>query len=135
MSPLPRAGPVAPGPGDKLVGYLTMRGGPDGLRGVHGRPRPGVRALPATLLVAAARQARGGLLVVVEAREVGRATQGVRLIRLRGEDDIASVTKVVADEEEETTAAVVVEAGAENAESPAGPTAETGTEASPEVTE
>lgn len=67
-------------------------------------------------------------LAVSDIREAGRATQGVRLIRLRDEDDIASVTKVVADEDEETAVADVAEAGAETA-------AEGSTDAPAEATE
>jgi DNA gyrase subunit A len=37
-------------------------------------------------------------------RVMGRATQGVRLINLKGSDSIAAVTKVMKDEEEEAIA-------------------------------
>ena len=37
-------------------------------------------------------------------RVMGRATQGVRLINLKGSDSIAAVTKVMKDEEEEAVA-------------------------------
>lgn len=37
-------------------------------------------------------------------RVMGRATQGVRLINLKGNDSIAAVTKVMKDEEEEAIA-------------------------------
>jgi len=37
-------------------------------------------------------------------RVMGRATQGVRLINLKGNDSIAAVTKVMKDEEEEAMA-------------------------------
>jgi len=37
-------------------------------------------------------------------RVMGRATQGVRLINLKGNDSIAAVTKVMKDEEEEAVA-------------------------------
>ncbi|MEG1717715.1 MAG: DNA gyrase C-terminal beta-propeller domain-containing protein, partial [Bacteroidales bacterium] len=40
-------------------------------------------------------------MAVKDLRIVGRATQGVKLIDLRGKDAIASVTKVDADPEEE----------------------------------
>jgi DNA gyrase subunit A len=38
-------------------------------------------------------------------RVMGRATQGVRLINIKGNDSIAAVTKVMKDEEEEAIAA------------------------------
>ena len=37
-------------------------------------------------------------------RVMGRATQGVRLINIKGNDSIAAVTKVMKDEEEEAIA-------------------------------
>lgn len=40
---------------------------------------------------------------VKEIRETGRATQGVRLIKLNNNDDIAAITRVVIDEDEENT--------------------------------
>ncbi|MDX5447528.1 MAG: DNA gyrase subunit A, partial [Bacteroidota bacterium] len=40
-------------------------------------------------------------LAVAELRVMGRATQGVRLINLKGNDEIASVAKVPASDEEE----------------------------------
>jgi DNA gyrase subunit A len=40
-------------------------------------------------------------LRVEDLRVMGRATQGVRLISLRGNDEIAAVTAVIKDEEEE----------------------------------
>ena len=40
---------------------------------------------------------------VADLRQMGRATQGVRIIKLRGEDSIAAVAKVPASSEEETT--------------------------------
>jgi DNA gyrase subunit A len=46
----------------------------------------------------------GGVLIrtrVSEIREMGRATQGVRLIKLGGKDAIAAVTQVESDPEEE----------------------------------
>jgi len=39
-------------------------------------------------------------IAVSELRVMGRATQGVRLISLKGDDEIASITKVVREEEE-----------------------------------
>lgn len=41
-------------------------------------------------------------IAVSELRTMGRATQGVRLITLKGDDEIASVAKIEHDEEEET---------------------------------
>ncbi|MNT85310.1 DNA gyrase subunit A [compost metagenome] len=38
---------------------------------------------------------------VEELRVMGRATQGVRLINLKGDDEIASITKVDREDEEE----------------------------------
>ena len=38
---------------------------------------------------------------VADLRQMGRATQGVRIIKLRGEDSIAAVAKVPASSEEE----------------------------------
>ncbi len=49
-------------------------------------------------------------MAVKDLRVVGRATQGVKLIELKGKDSIASVAKVAMDEEDET------EEGVENAE-------------------
>jgi DNA gyrase subunit A len=40
---------------------------------------------------------------VADLRQMGRATQGVRIIKLRGEDSIAAVAKVPASTEEEST--------------------------------
>ncbi|MGL6022396.1 MAG: DNA gyrase subunit A [Chitinophagaceae bacterium] len=40
---------------------------------------------------------------VTEIREVGRATQGVRLIKISNNDQIAAITRVVIEEEEENT--------------------------------
>jgi DNA gyrase subunit A len=48
---------------------------------------------------------RSGITIrlrVEDLRVMGRATQGVRLISLRGNDEIAAVTAVIKDEEEET---------------------------------
>jgi len=53
-------------------------------------------------------------LAVADLRVMGRATQGVRLINLRDEDEIAAVTKVDADE-------TVPEAAAESGENPVNP--------------
>jgi DNA gyrase subunit A len=39
-------------------------------------------------------------MAVSSLRVMGRATQGVKLINLRGDDEIAAVTKVAAEEEE-----------------------------------
>ena len=63
-------------------------------------------------------------LAVNTLRVMGRATQGVKLIDLRGNDQIAAVTKV--EHEEEETEAVV-----ENPENPVG---ENPTEVAPETT-
>lgn len=51
-------------------------------------------------------------IAVSELRVMGRATQGVRLITLKGNDEIASVAKVEHDDEEEITDAV--EGGEDN---------------------
>lgn len=40
-------------------------------------------------------------IVVSELRVMGRATQGVRLITLKGNDEIASVAKIEHEDEEE----------------------------------
>ncbi|GEM54364.1 DNA gyrase subunit A [Flavobacterium branchiophilum] len=42
-------------------------------------------------------------LAVEDLRVMGRATQGVKLINLKGKDSIAAVTKVMKDEDEETS--------------------------------
>ena len=39
-------------------------------------------------------------MAVADLRVMGRATQGVRLIKVRGEDSIAAVAKVMHDEDE-----------------------------------
>lgn len=55
---------------------------------------------------------RSGIVIRIameHLRVMGRATQGVRLITLKGEDSIASVAKVQHDEEEETVAVVIDE--------------------------
>nr|WP_294943832.1 DNA gyrase subunit A [uncultured Mucilaginibacter sp.] len=55
-------------------------------------------------------------IAISELRTMGRATQGVRLITLKGNDEIASVAKVDHDEDEELdNSAVVVEDGTETA--------------------
>jgi DNA gyrase subunit A len=46
---------------------------------------------------------------------MGRATQGVRLITLKGDDEIASVAKIEHDEEEELDEAVAEANDAETA--------------------
>jgi DNA gyrase subunit A len=51
-------------------------------------------------------------MAISELRTMGRATQGVRLITLKGNDEIASVAKIEHDEEEETE----VDGSAENTE-------------------
>jgi DNA gyrase subunit A len=38
---------------------------------------------------------------VANIRRIGRSTQGVRLIRLTGKDQVASIARVVREEEEE----------------------------------
>ena len=53
---------------------------------------------------------------VADLRVMGRATQGVKLINLRGKDSIASITKVDAAQEEETPAETPVEMPTEPAE-------------------
>ncbi len=55
---------------------------------------------------------RSGIVIRIamsNLRVMGRATQGVRLITLKGEDSIASVAKVQHDEEEETEVVVIDE--------------------------
>ncbi|WP_421939621.1 DNA gyrase subunit A [Pedobacter sp.] len=56
---------------------------------------------------------RSGIVIriaVADLRVMGRATQGVRLISLKGDDEIASVTKIDhEDEEEESTDGVIVD--------------------------
>src|SRR6195952_2142079 len=52
-------------------------------------------------------------IAISELRTMGRATQGVRLITLKGNDAIASVAKVEHDEDEELDNAVVAEAEAD----------------------
>jgi DNA gyrase subunit A len=52
-----------------------------------------------------------------ELRTIGRATQGVRLIKIGSNDEISSVAKVAAEEKEEseTDASLVVSAGSDGA--------------------
>jgi DNA gyrase subunit A len=66
-------------------------------------------------------------IAISELRTMGRATQGVRLITLKGNDEIASVAKVDHDDDEEVdSSAVVAEDGTETAASTdAAPAAET----------
>jgi len=63
---------------------------------------------------------RSGIIIriaISELRTMGRATQGVRLITLKGDDEIASVAKIEHDEEEEVDNI--------NGENPENPDAET----------
>lgn len=46
-------------------------------------------------------------IAISELRTMGRATQGVRLITLKGDDEIASVAKIEHDEDEEIDASVI----------------------------
>ncbi|OOQ62115.1 DNA gyrase subunit A [Mucilaginibacter pedocola] len=63
-------------------------------------------------------------IAISELRTMGRATQGVRLITLKGNDEIASVAQVDHDEDEEVdSSAVAADAGTETA-----PATETSTE-------
>jgi DNA gyrase subunit A len=50
-------------------------------------------------------------MAISELRTMGRATQGVKLITLKGNDEIASVAKIEHDDEED----IEVEGGAEPA--------------------
>ena len=47
-------------------------------------------------------------LRVEDLRVVGRATQGVKLINLRGKDEIAAICSVLKDDEDDTPTAEVV---------------------------
>ena len=59
-------------------------------------------------------------IAVAELRLMGRATQGVKLINLRGSDEIAAVAKVPASDEEETVEGEGgVAEGGEEGEAPA----------------
>ena len=53
-------------------------------------------------------------IVVSELRVMGRATQGVRLITLKGNDEIASVAKIEHEEEEEDIENVISEQATDN---------------------
>src|ERR1700744_835323 len=63
-------------------------------------------------------------MAISELRTMGRATQGVRLITLKGNDEIASVSKVEHDEDEE----IENEGGAENTETGEAPSTDETTE-------
>ncbi|AWA30673.1 DNA gyrase subunit A [Flavobacterium magnum] len=52
-------------------------------------------------------------MAVEDLRVMGRATQGVRLINIKGNDSIAAVTKVMKEDEEEALEGAVEEAAAE----------------------
>ena len=57
---------------------------------------------------------RSGITIrmkVADLRVLGRATQGVKLIDLRGKDYIASITKVPTEEEDETATETVMQEG------------------------
>ncbi|TFF39617.1 DNA gyrase subunit A [Mucilaginibacter psychrotolerans] len=65
-------------------------------------------------------------IAIGELRTMGRATQGVKLITLKGNDEIASVAKVDHDEDEELdNSAIVAEAGADAVPSTDAPATET----------
>jgi DNA gyrase subunit A len=75
-------------------------------------------------------------IAISELRTMGRATQGVRLITLKGDDEIASVAKIEHDEEEELDDAVAEANDAEAAVDTDGDTEAKGDEPSTdEVTE
>lgn len=75
-------------------------------------------------------------IAISELRTMGRATQGVRLITLKGDDEIASVAKIEHDEEEELEEAVAEAHNAEAAVDTKGEDEEKGDEPSTdEVTE
>ncbi|MEE1944316.1 DNA gyrase subunit A [Pedobacter sp. KR3-3] len=57
-------------------------------------------------------------IVVSELRVMGRATQGVRLITLKGNDEIASVAKIQHEDEEEETEGNVTDAATGTDENP-----------------
>ena len=64
---------------------------------------------------------RSGITIrmkVSELRVLGRNTQGVKLINLRGKDFIASITKVPTENEEETPAEVTEDQAAATDETP-----------------
>lgn len=72
---------------------------------------------------------KSGIIIRIamnELRTMGRATQGVRLITLKGNDEIASVAKVEHEDEEETVEGA--ENSAENPENGAEPAADDTTE-------
>ena len=52
-------------------------------------------------------------LPIDDLRILGRATQGVKLINIKGKDSIAAVTKVMKEDDEEDETAEVVESPAE----------------------
>jgi DNA gyrase subunit A len=56
-------------------------------------------------------------MAVSKLRVMGRATQGVKLIDLRGTDEIAAVTKTEHEDEEEAEAVEPVETPTENNDS------------------
>ncbi|WP_158996267.1 DNA gyrase subunit A [Mucilaginibacter sp. L196] len=75
-------------------------------------------------------------IAISELRTMGRATQGVRLITLKGDDEIASVAKIEHDEEEELDEAIAEAGEAEAAVDTDGDTETKGDEPSTdEVTE
>jgi len=75
-------------------------------------------------------------IAISELRTMGRATQGVRLITLKGDDEIASVAKIEHDEEEELDEAVAEVLDAEAAVDTEGDGEEKGEEPSTdEITE
>jgi len=53
-------------------------------------------------------------------RTIGRATQGVRLIKISANDEISSVAKVAADDKEDETEATLVAAGTDGLEAAGG---------------
>ena len=53
-------------------------------------------------------------------RTIGRATQGVRLIKISANDEISSVAKVAADDKEEETEAALIAVGTEGMEAAEG---------------
>ncbi len=57
-------------------------------------------------------------IVVSELRVMGRATQGVRLITLKGNDEIASVAKIQHEDEEEETEGNATDSAADTNENP-----------------
>ncbi len=57
-------------------------------------------------------------IAISELRTMGRATQGVRLITLKGDDEIASVAKIEHDEDEETQDNIEGAEGSEGTENP-----------------